>query len=133
MGLRIHKLADRSDGRGAPWPLAGVRLLDAPDATQIPTNVVADAIAQGWATGEDGRQVVRPSGRTPDDLTKPPHVFVHYSRIIFHTLDGDVTYRVLHQPDKYADPGDDTTPVTAEVYAAGATRVDWFYGVGRES
>jgi hypothetical protein len=49
--------------------------------------------------------------------------------VVFHFLDGDVRYEVTHQPDKYADPGDDETPVTEKVYKAGKTRVDHFYGL----
>jgi hypothetical protein len=146
MGLRIHKVADRSDGRGAPWPLAGVRLLDPPEQTQVPTHVVAAGIAEGWIVGEGGRVVERPSGATPDDLFAPAHRFVHFDRLTFKTLDGDLAYAVSHQPDKYADyseatypdrveafDADDETPVTPEVYTAGATRVDWFYIIVKES
>jgi len=91
--------------------------------------------------------VIRPAGapgakNVPTINAPAPHVFSHYTYLTFHMVDGDYRYKVVHQPDKYADysvathpdqveafEGDDTTPVTDEVYDAGATRVDWFYGL----
>jgi len=173
-GLQIRKVADKSTGSRVPmwdphtgekklvnpdtpgadheaWPLAGVLLEQAPDEAGVSTTLVAQGIAEGWLTGVNGRPVVRPAGRTQSDWisgqTGTPHVFIHYDALVFHTLDGDVTYRVTHQPDKYADSGsvnargqvitenehDDDTPVTPDLYAAGETRVDWFYGIVKES
>ena len=57
------------------------------------------------------------------------HTFRHYEAM---TVCG-TRYKVTHQPDKYADPGDDDTPVTDEVYGSGQTRVDHFYGLKREA
>lgn len=131
MGLRIHKLADKSDGRGVPWPLAGVRLLEVPETVDVPTSVVETGLREGWIVGDGGRIVNRPSRANRDDLSQP-HTFVHYDRLTFKTVDGDVVFTVAHQPDKYADLGDDETPVTAEIYSAGATRVDHFYGLVKE-
>lgn len=173
MGLLIRRVADMSSGARLvrfdpetgerklvnpatpgeahePWPLAGVVLEDAPEETVISTGYVARGIAEGWIEGVNARPVVRPAGPTHVDwhsgVTGQPHVFVHYDALIFHTLDGDVTYRVVHQPDKYADhaeatdpeavepfEADDETPVTPEAYAAGATRVDHFYGIEKEA
>jgi len=131
-----------------PWPLLGITLEAAPELTTLPTQLVAQGTSEGWLTAENQRPVVRPAGPTQDVLasshTGQPHVFVHCDRIVFHTLDGDVAYRVVHQPDKYADGTqandgpidgsyDDDTPVTPELYAAGATRVDHFYGLEKES
>ena len=79
-------------------------------------------------------------------MTTPAPTFVQAQAIVFHTLDGDVRYRVTHNPDKYADdstvgernmPNDDNshgddTPVTDEMYASGQTRVDHFYDLVRE-
>lgn len=143
-GLLLRKLADRSnpaalaaDLPGAPpgtWPTAGVELLDAPDLTRISTKLVSAGITEGWITSEGDRAVMRPGGPPNDrhrvDLDKGiPHVFTHRDTL---TICG-VRYRVTHQPDKYADPGEDDTPVTDEVYEAGETRVDHFYGLERES
>lgn len=133
-----------------PWPLAGITLEVAPERTTVTTQLVAQGISEGWLTAEGQRPVVRPAGPTQDILasshTGQPHLFVHADRLVFHTLTGDVAYRVVHQPDKYADhdqatwpdqvdafAGDDDTPVTPEIYAAGATRVDHFYGLVKES
>lgn len=131
-----------------PWPLLGITLEVAPERTTITTQLLAEGVSAGWLTAENQRPVVRPAGPTQDVLasshTGQPHLFVHADRIVFHTLDGDVAYKVVHQPDKYADASQandgplDTvtandTPVTADLYAAGATRVDHFYGLEKES
>ena len=120
-----------------PWPLLGITLEAAPQETTISTTLLAEGVAAGWITAENQRAVVRPAGATQDVLfsgqTGQPHMFVHCDRVIFHTLDGHVAYRVTHQPDKYAATGDDDTPVTPEVYAAGETRVDHFYRLTKEA
>lgn len=143
-GLTIHKLADKS--AAVPRPLLGIRLEPVLDAARVPTNVIATGIAEGWITGE-GETVVHRPGGPPEDLWREAHHFRHFDVLVFHTLDeGDVRYRVTHQPDKYADhaqatypeavkkfKADDTTKVTDEIYAAGATRVDHFYDLTKES
>ena len=122
-------LVDPSDGAVRAWPLAGVRVEGGPPAeTSVGTSYVAEAIREGWIVGEGERVVHRPGGPDGNRWAKT-HTFVHYDALTLRTLDGDVRYRVTHQPDKYADPGDDDTPVTDEAYAAGATRVDHFYGL----
>lgn len=136
-GLKLRRLADRSDPAsqaadlpGAPpgtWPLAGVELLDAPERTEVPVRTIDLGRAEGWITVE-GEQVVHRPGGPATDPWRVTHTFRHYGAV---TICG-TRYRVTHQPDKYADPGDDTTPVTDEVYAAGATRVDHFYGLERD-
>lgn len=143
-GLTIHKLADKSVTE-TPRPLLGIRLEPALDQARVPTNVVADGIAEGWITGE-GETVVHRPGGPPDDLWRVTHTFRHFVALVFHTDDeGDVRYTVTHQPDKYADhdqatypdqvkkfkAGDDTE-VTDDIYAAGATRVDHFYDLNRK-
>jgi len=150
--LVIRKHADKSgvQPEGGPWPLAGVSLISAPPVTTISTSLLQQAVGEGWASVEGANAVVRPAGPTQDvwnsTHTGQPHVFIHYDRIVFHTLDGgDVAYRVVRQPDKYADHGaatypdqvkpftaTDDTPVTADIYAAGATRVDHFYTIELE-
>lgn len=168
-GLKIQKIADRTGQERLvrfdpitgekklvnpategddhePWPLAGVVLLEAPDETTVSTTYVAEARNEGWVTLEDETVVVRPAGPAADPWKGDPHVFHQCAVIVFHTLDGDVRYRVTHQPDKYACAEDATfpdqvpaktktdneTPVTPELYAAGATRVDNFYGITKE-
>jgi hypothetical protein len=88
--------------------------------------------------------VVRPGG-PPEDKDRPDvsHIFRQADVLVFHTRAGDIRYKVVHNPDKYADhddrtfevkrfKADDDTPVTDEIYAAGATRVDHFYDLVRE-
>lgn len=126
-------LVDPADGAVRPYPLAGVRIEGAPPAdTTAGTSWVAEAIREGWLVGEGERVVHRPGGPAEWPWAKT-HTFVHFDALVVRTLDGDVRYRVTHQPDKYADPGDDDTPVTDDVYAAGATRVDHFYGLALET
>lgn len=137
-GLKLRRLADRSDLAsldadlpGAPpgtWPLAGVELLDAPEHAKVPVHVVDRGRDEGWITVE-GEEVVHRPGGPPSNLWRVTHTFRHYEAM---TVCG-VRYVVTHQPDKYADPGDDSTPVTDEVYASGQTRVDHFYGLKREA
>jgi hypothetical protein len=143
-GLRVRKLADKSGGEAVrlaeradspagSWPLAGVRIEgEIPQAPRLPTSFVARGVAEGWIVGEGHHPVMRPAGRAdnpwaPTDAAPQPHVFHHYDMLVLRTVDGDVRYRVVHQPDKYADPGDDDTPVTDDAYASGQTRVDHFY------
>lgn len=151
VGLRITKLADRSAGTretrfdpttgqkylhnpatgGAePWPLAGIRVEGVngdpcPAVIGVGTTVVDTGRAEGWIDVE-GEQVVHRPGGPAEDRWRVTHTFRHYDTLIFKTADGDLRYRVTHQPDKYA-VDDDETPVTDEVYADGGTRVDWFY------
>lgn len=130
--FKLRRLADRSDPAnliadlpGAPsgtWPLAGVELLDAPECATVPVHVVDRGRDEGWITVE-GEQVVHRPGGPPSNRWKVTHTFRHYEAMVIC----GVRYVVTHQPDKYADPGDDDTPVTDEVYQSGATRVDHFY------
>lgn len=142
MALRLRKHADKSAERnpGGSWPLAGVTIqLDKSGTGLMTTEMLAAGKAEGWISTTGDRVVVRPAG-PPDEPMRATHTFIHYDTITFHTLDGDVEFKVTHQPDKYADydqasdpdavkkfTADDNTPVTDEMYAAGATRVDHFY------
>jgi len=158
--LRLRKLADRSTGRREtrwdpetgerylydpdtpgfdpePWPLAGIQFEgEPPTEVNVSTRWVASAIAEGWLEGVNPQPVVRPAGARQhvwnSTQTGRPHVFVHYDALVFKTVDGDVRYAVVHQPDKYVADGTDGDLVTPEVYAEGNTRVDWFYGLRRE-
>jgi len=133
-GLIVRKLADKSQGHGPgePWPFAGIAVQgDPPEECVLSTTFVSRGRAEGWITVENARPVHRPGG-PPAAPWRITHTFEHMDAIVISTVDGDVRYRVVHQPDKYADPGDDITPVTDAVYAAGETRVDWFYGLELE-
>jgi hypothetical protein len=143
-GLTIRKRADMN--YDPPRPLRGIQLLDAPKNVTVSTTVVEDGIAAGWITAEGSRTVTRPGG-PPHDKDRPgtAHSFRQADALVFHTLDGDVRYSVVHNPDKYADheaathpdqvkklKADDTTTITDDIYAAGATRVDHFYNLVKE-
>lgn len=148
-GLRVRKLADRAtpgqDGTSR-YALAGVAIEgDTPAETRVPTSWVLGAAREGWVELVNPRPVHRPGG-PPGMEWAVTHTFVHADALVVKTVAGDVRYRVTHQPDKYADhaaatypdrvapfDGDDETPVTDEVYAAGATRVDWFYDLELEA
>jgi hypothetical protein len=153
-GLTIRKHADRSDPANPTF--AGISLhgyragIDPPpDDVRISTNAVAEGVREKWITGEGHEVVTRPAGPADNpwqgDADGRNHEFHHYTALVFHTRDGDVRYRVRHNPDKYADhdaatypdqvkdfKGTDKTKVTDEVYAAGATRVDHFYDLTKE-
>lgn len=164
-GLTIRKVADHSVPRVTRFdpvtgekylahpdtphipqarPLTGIRLDVAPGATVVSTSVVSQGIAEGWLTAVGEKVVHRPGGSSADKWAVT-HTFRQATALVFHTLDGDVTYKVTHNPDKYADyeaatypdqvkrfKADDATPVTDEHYDAGATRVDWFYTIVKE-
>jgi len=154
--LAVRKLADRSIGERVvrydpvtgekklvnpatpgdqhePWPLLGVRIEgELPDETRVSTRWVAGGVAEGWLELVNEQVVHRPSG-PPDDLWRtPPHTFRQADAIIIKTVDGPVTYRVIHQPDKYVDDAKPDARVTPEIYAAGQTRVDHFYDLELE-
>jgi hypothetical protein len=151
--LTIRKLADKSDGErvkgphpetgepvlinpatGAvePWPLAGIQIEgDAPETTRVPTKFVARGRAEGWITVE-GESVAHRPGGPAEDPWRVTHTFVQLDAIVLHTTEGDLRYRVTHQPDKYVDSGDDSATVTDDIYANGETRVDFFYDLERE-
>lgn len=132
--LTVRKRADKTGDTPPPdhpWPLVGVELLDAPDTCRVPTGWVNKAVAEGWATLEGARVEIRPGGPA-HDVAAIVHQFIHADVFVIHALGGDVRYRITHQPDKYVADGDDDTPVSTEDYAAGNTRVDWFYSLARE-
>jgi hypothetical protein len=126
-----------------PWPLLGLVLDNKPTSCLVPTSFVAKGIAGGWLELEAVSMVHRPGGPV-DDKWRSTHTFTHAKTLTFHTLDGDVVYHIVHQPDKYAvthretineakgyiiEHVDDDLPVTDDIYAAGDTRVDHFYGL----
>ena len=153
MGLSIRKLANKTGDRlpNGSWPLAGIKVLpETPDKFNVSTRYVDAAEAEGWMKRVNPRGVVRPAGPRQDVLSSSysgqPHTFIHCDEIIFKTVDGDIRFLVVHQPDKYAvvdyevvnqeknlvreviDPNQKVTP---EIYAAGQTRVDHYYGLER--
>jgi hypothetical protein len=132
-GLEVRLLADKTTPSYDPatgyrnsWPLAGLKVTSAPALARIPTSFVDRGRNAGWITVE-GEQVYHRPGGPPSNPFAITHTFKHVDVIVLHDIDGDVRYRVTHQPDKYADNAPDDEPVTDDIYAAGETRVDWFY------
>jgi hypothetical protein len=149
-GLAIQKVPDKSSGerlvRFDPetgerklvnpdtpgedheaWPLAGVRIMNEspPKKAMMSQSYVAAARHEGWieATGEE--IVFKPGGPT-DNPWGTTHTFVHLKKITLKTLDGDVTYNVVRQPDKYTGKKNGTGSPT-DVAGDPETSVDWFY------
>lgn len=101
-----------------PWPLAGVELVDPPQYARIPQGTLMLWKGEGWAELENERYVHRPGG-PPEEPFRVTHSFVHADRIVLHTVDGDVSYRVLESPDKWPAEKD------GELGFGGEVR--WFY------
>ena len=148
-GLKIRKVPDKSEGerivRFDPdtgekklvnpategeeheaWPLLGVRIEneEPPRYCEMSTGYVAAARSAGWmeATGE--KVVHKPAGPAENPWANT-HTFVQLKTITIKTLDGDVRYNVVHNPDKY----DDETGEPTDNAGDPTTHVDWFYGL----
>lgn len=146
--LKIRKLANTSDGQRVTrydtitgqkyladpvtseakcWPLAGIKIEgDVPTETCFSTALVGNGLIEGWIELENEQIVHRPGGPA-DDRWRVTHTFRHADFIVLKTVDGDLRYRVTHQPDKYVNNDNDEDIVTDDEYIAGNTRVDWFY------
>jgi hypothetical protein len=138
--LSVKKLADKTDGERVtrfdpetgqpkPWPFAGLEIIgDPPERTQVASKFVTRGQAEGWIEVINPRMVHRPGG-PPEEPWRVTHTFMQADAIVFKCVEGDVRYEVVHQPDKYDDQkdSDDETLVTDESYAAGQTRIDWFF------
>lgn len=103
----------------SPWPLAGVEIADPPQATTISTAKVDEGIGEGWAELIGERVVRRPAG-PPTAPWSQRHTFVQADELVFHTMTGDIRYRVVHQPDVHEDQAEPS-----------GRRVDHFYGLER--
>ncbi len=121
-----------------PWPLLGLEVVgEAPATCNPPTSWVERGVREGWLVLEGARPVVRPGGPPDDPMRRDPeraipHLFMHADVVVLKTVDGDVRYRVVRQPDKYVDDSPDDELMTDEHYAAGNSRIDWFYGLELE-
>jgi hypothetical protein len=122
-----------------PYPFAGLRLDNKPVRTRISTNFAAKGVAEGWLVMDGIEMVHRPGGPSHNPWQQT-HTFTQAKTLTFKTVDGDVVYRVVHQPDKYAcaekaallgidAEHDNETKVTDDIYNSGETRVDFFYGL----
>lgn len=104
-----------------PWPLLGIELAVKPQECAISTNKVDEGVREGWIVLK-GENVEHKPGGPPDRPWSTTHTFQQASHLIFRCVDGDVTYKVVHQPDVYDDPDE-----------ASGRRVDWFYGLKLEA
>ncbi len=91
-----------------PWPLAGVSFVAPGDGSAldgppkeflISTTKVQEGLTEGWISG-DVEPVHRPAG-PPEMPWRSTHTFLHATQLTFHTLDGDFTYDVKENPDKW--------------------------------
>lgn len=106
-----------------PWPLLGIAFEgDAPKRARVPTSTVARGQAEGWLTLEDATMVHRPGGPAGDPW-RVTHSFQHGSAVVFHTVDGDVRYRIVENPDKWPAEKD------GDLGFGGDVR--WFYDLER--
>lgn len=142
--LRIRKLADRTTGRREvryhprtgepylmnpdtpgddpePWPLRGVRFEDEPPGEScVPMRYIQRAVTEGWVKLV-GEKIIHEPGGSASNPWQVTHTFVQAKKIIFKTVDGDITYRVLANPGKYDDSNEPS-----------GKRVDWVFHIERE-
>jgi hypothetical protein len=109
-----------------PWPFAGIRIENEggpPKKAMLTTDLVAQAIAEGWIEVTGEKRVIKPAGSKENPwVGTPPHVFLQYKTITIKTIDGDVTYNVKRNPDKYDKNGEPT-----EEAGDPDTEVVWYY------
>jgi hypothetical protein len=100
-----------------PRPLRGVQIEDKPPKrAKLPTGFVANGISEGWIEAEgEGELVVRSSGPRENPFGPAPHTFIHYDALIFKTVDGDVRYEVVENPDKWPEEKDGVAGFGGEV------------------
>lgn len=145
VGMTFRKLADQSKGdrvprwnpetgekflwnpateRAEPWPTLGVMIEGTiPQSVIMPMSTVMAAIGDKppWMVLEKMRPVYKHGGPAANPLAVT-HTFIHGDFLTIKTMEGDVKYRIVHNPDKYAD---ETQP--------GMARLDWFYLLELES
>lgn len=125
-------LADPSSWQHSPWPLAGIEFVDKPPRKcRVPSSFISRGLSEGWIETEGLEPAHRPGG-PPEDPWRVTHTFTHYDTITFKCIDGDVRYRVVRQPDKYAAGKPDNAKVTDEIYASGDTELSWFFDLELE-
>lgn len=123
---------DKPSGNG--WPLKGLRIEgDPPPHIRVPTSWVTRGVNEGWIT-LSGETVKRFPAGPPANPRAKQHTVFQADTITLHTLDGDVVYRVAHQPGKYvldkpeAEGGEPVRECTVEdVEAKRPARMDWFF------
>lgn len=144
--LRYRVLADKSDPTafaapmaGSPagtWPVLDAVVTVSPKKAQISMQQVLDGLDRGYITATGHRVETRgagPAGRRW--MTSPaapqPHTFHQFDTITIGKA-SPVTYRVVHNPDKYVRGEKPTDKVTDEIYDSGQTEVVWHYDLELE-
>lgn len=88
----------------SPRPFLGIKVEgEAPRRAKLPVSFVTRGVAEGWIETEGGEVVHRSSGPPEDPWGPPAHSFMHYDSITLKTVDGDVRYRVVENPDKWPE------------------------------
>src|SRR5262245_46185009 len=107
------------------WPLLGVQIEneEPPQTVVLSMSFVAAARAEGWIEVAGEWQVFKPGG-PPENPWAVTHTFTQLDEITIKTLDGDVKYKVTHNPDKYDGSGNPTDAVGDP-----DASVDWHYGL----
>lgn len=95
-------LVNPETGEPEPWPLAGIQVVDAPKAADVNTSFVNAGVAEGWLTVE-GEEIVHRPGGPPQEPWRVTHTFRHGTALVLHTVDGDVRYRIVDNPDKWPE------------------------------
>lgn len=94
-GLVIWKTATaNSEGTKE---FAGIRLIEPPISVVLPRTVIQRALAEGWGSVVEPSEVFLTVSPDPD---AQPYRVIHYKYVIFHTLDGDVTYEITQNPNR---------------------------------
>ena len=128
--LELRRLADKSEGRRVtkfdeetgerklvnpdtlgqehePWPTLGITIINPdgpPRFTTLSTDYANVLVAAGLASRTGERVVNRPAGPHHAPWSVQPHTFIHCDNVVFHDHErGDVTYKVIRQPDKFVD------------------------------
>jgi hypothetical protein len=136
VGLRLQKLAgpqkyDVNTGEPLEREFAGIKVLDhplhnddIPTHVKVPVTTIDRGVAEGWITTEGDEPHHYPGGNK-ENPWGTVHTTVHRDSFTIHDADGDITYKVTHQPGKYNGAGDldESSDVAGELDA----RVDWFY------
>lgn len=96
----------------------------------VPTSTLQLGLQEGWITLPDGSSVVHRPGGNKINKWATTHTFLHTPTMAYHTLDGPVLFKVVHQPDKYgADEAN--RDADGDFVEDQTARVDWFYLIER--
>lgn len=87
-GLLVHKPKD-----------GGVRLLDPPVSVVLPRSFLEKGMVDGWIECLDPTVHYIHTG-PEHNPTQSVEAVTHYSYVVFHTLDGDLTYEITQNPGK---------------------------------